>query len=123
MYCHGNEIEITLPYHFGIEIFFMGILPQVGDIFPRCLKLVNTMEILPYVIPRVKKKGRYLLIYSHVILKVKIELGQIGDLRHSQVNLANNLVTVCGQRKENIYISSLNSKTQVCVTNNSSDSL
>lgn len=61
MYCHGilkvwNKIEITLPYHSGVEIFFMGILPQVGDIFPRCLKLVNTMEILPHVIPRVGKK-------------------------------------------------------------------
>ena len=38
------------------------------------------------------------------------------------MNLANNLVTVCSQRKENMYISSLNSKTLVCVANNSSDS-
>lgn len=61
MYYHGilkvgNEIEITPPYHSRVKIFFMGILPQVGDIFPRRLKLVNTMEILPHVIPRAGKK-------------------------------------------------------------------
>ena len=31
--------------------------------------------------------------------KLKIELGQIVDLRHSQVNLANNLFTVRSQMK------------------------
>ena len=60
MFCHGilkvgNEIEITLPYHSGIEIFLTGILPQVGDIFPRCLKLVNTMEIPLMLFPELGK--------------------------------------------------------------------